>query len=136
MKERTVMTNEQSKPRFTPGPWKIDPLGARVHPGYGDDSFGLMIYGDEKRFDATGDNAWGTAWIFSHSPDGGIDSPLDDTDRLAMQIGLANAHLIAAAPELYEALEGMLATWCGPKKSVIVDEARAALAKARGESTQ
>ena len=44
-----------------------------------------------------------------------------------------NAHLIAAAPEMYEALQGMLAAWCGPKKSVIVDQAKEALAKARGE---
>ena len=46
----------------------------------------------------------------------------------------ANAHLIAAAPELYEALEAMVKiteTYCDEPDEV--DVARAALAKARGE---
>lgn len=42
----------------------------------------------------------------------------------------ANAHLIAAAPELYEALEMMLEF---PKAGPSTSTARAALAKARGE---
>lgn len=55
----------------------------------------------------------------------------------------ANARLIAAAPELYEALEGMLQVYggkydndCLPKNSVeldLIDMARAAIAKATGE---
>lgn len=47
----------------------------------------------------------------------------------------ANAHLIAAAPELYEALRDLIA-YCDPTGDYIDDElvwARAALAKARGE---
>ena len=47
----------------------------------------------------------------------------------------ANAHLIAAAPELLAALEGMLnATRTGKSIDIIADIARAAIAKARGES--
>ena len=42
---------------------------------------------------------------------------------------IANAHLIAAAPDLYEALHDLLA--CGGKREVAVAEA--ALSKARGE---
>lgn len=55
----------------------------------------------------------------------------------------ASAHLIAAAPELYEALEGMLEVYGGemdvdglPKHEVelnLIAVARAALSKARGE---
>lgn len=46
----------------------------------------------------------------------------------------ANAHLIAAAPELYEALERVIkiiddSSWC-----LKLTEERAALAKARGET--
>ena len=45
---------------------------------------------------------------------------------------MANANLIAAAPELYEALQAALACHVGTDE-VWLDEARAALAKARGE---
>ena len=51
----------------------------------------------------------------------------------------ANAHLIAAAPELYECLEGIVSSLqCGAPDALIIREeiklARAALAKARGET--
>lgn len=46
-----------------------------------------------------------------------------------------NAYLIAAAPELYDALENMLAISGGVERgSAVYDSAVAALAKARGES--
>lgn len=52
----------------------------------------------------------------------------------------ANAHLIAAAPEMYAALEELLAWQNGPplptweeKHNAAVSQAYAALAKARGE---
>ena len=44
----------------------------------------------------------------------------------------ANAHLIAAAPELYEALEYVM-TAHGEQLSDAFEKAQAALAKARGE---
>jgi hypothetical protein len=50
----------------------------------------------------------------------------------------ANARLIAAAPELLEALEAIVATWDGPKYNHFmrgnIDRARAAIAKAKGET--
>lgn len=49
----------------------------------------------------------------------------------------ANAHLIAAAPELYEALEGIMRAEARDRvmpAGAEWDAARAALAKARGES--
>ena len=47
----------------------------------------------------------------------------------------ANAHLIAAAPELYEALRDA-GSWLDPKAPVAIHEAAsAALARARGETT-
>jgi hypothetical protein len=56
--------------------------------------------------------------------------------------GKANAHLIAAAPELYDALKGMTDRYAPSYHDCIDDglpeceicAARAALAKARGES--
>jgi hypothetical protein len=42
-----------------------------------------------------------------------------------------NAHLIAAAPDLYNALETLAQAW--ESKGLPCDAARAALAKARGE---
>ena len=48
-------------------------------------------------------------------------------------IGAADAYLIAAAPDLYAALEEIINTpWIGGKGGFV--KARAALAKARGES--
>lgn len=47
-----------------------------------------------------------------------------------LDVAKANAYLIAAAPDLYEALEAMVCTDGG---AVSIQKARAALAKARGE---
>lgn len=61
---------------------------------------------------------------------GGVDSP-------GWLEPARNAHLIAAAPELYEALEFMRACMehgCAPSgKELAIKNARTALAKARGE---
>ena len=63
----------------------------------------------------------------------------DGTDE--NEIGEANAHLVAAAPELYEALDRArekLQTFAsehpdpGPDTWAVLDEIRAVLAKARG----
>jgi hypothetical protein len=74
------------------------------------------------------DQAWGACEIW---PDNG-DEPV-----ATMVCGVANARLCAAAPEMAEALEKLLAdvgqyeAWQRPVHAV--DVARAALAKAKGE---
>lgn len=98
--------------RFTPGPWKHDQ-------GYVFSGDGLW-HGDE--------HGWIVARIARHNGEG--DSEIDR----------ANAVLIAAAPELYEALQELADLQNGPP--LIKDEddwnaamaaTWAALAKARGE---
>ena len=93
--------------KWTPGPWRVDSRHV-----------GLMIESDP------------------HGPRAlaSISTPIDDIDR-------ANAALIAAAPELYEALEALTkdeelilaAHGIEPSGNRLVKQARAALAKARGE---
>lgn len=46
----------------------------------------------------------------------------------------ANAHLIAAAPELYEALQACLDHGSMTGHDFVIEQAHAALAKARGEA--
>jgi len=48
---------------------------------------------------------------------------------------ISNAHLIAAAPELFDCLQRCLdeMAWIGPKAKKTAEDSRAALAKARGE---
>ena len=67
---------------------------------------------------------------------GGFDR--SDPEQLAE--ALANAHLIAAAPELLEALQTLDSLWCEHESSAVdfthaADQARAAIAKAKGGAT-
>ena len=115
-----------SNAKFTPGPWRIvqreeqdfvsKPKNVRVGPA---------ICGVEKS----------TTTISIHAnPDAG---PCPDVEKLDA-IGHANADLIAAAPEIYEALESILEIgkrdMSNPKYDAYFQSAHAALAKARGES--
>lgn len=94
-----------SQPKWQPGPWKVDP---DHRPGMAWNRH--IVFGD-------GD---GRICFMAHSGGG---NPERDQ---------ANANLIAAAPELYAALDGLLAA---PRETAAAAEiaARAALAKARGE---
>jgi hypothetical protein len=73
---------------------------------------------------------------------GNIDIRSDDIYRFyiaevwgGMDAHKANAHLIAAAPDLLEALEALVKQAEGHKAvGVYWDEARAAIAKAKGET--
>jgi hypothetical protein len=56
----------------------------------------------------------------------------DESFWVALAINEANANLLAAAPDLYAALEEIVALT--DRKHNAWDEARAALAKARGEA--
>ena len=104
--------------KFTPGPWSVDRN---------------VIRGDADQFGRTVAIAstLNVAWPYG---------------RRATKEEPYNAHLIAAAPELYEALDQLLAVkeCCDETGYVdgegfvdveaVMDKARAALAKARGES--
>jgi len=52
------------------------------------------------------------------------------------ELETANAHLIAAAPELFDCLQRCLEemAWIGPKAKKTAEDSRAALDKARGEA--
>jgi hypothetical protein len=90
----------QTQPKFTPGPWRVD-----------DDVHAHVIDSEYHVIDA-----------------GPMCTPAGFS--LAGCMTLANAHLIAAAPEMYEALKAIcdsIATWDWDKA-----DAFAALAKAEG----
>jgi len=108
------------KTAFTPGPWEV--IAACEHHG------------------AYVTSPWGTTladlYNMSNPSDlsvrnGGSSKPIPFVDSEA------NAHLIAAAPELYQALEALceLADGLGEhlEFDAACENARAALAKARGE---
>ena len=98
---------------WTPGPWQFYEL-------QGDDGLGYI-----RPFDEDGKE-------IAHHGDSGR----------SQAENVANARLIAAAPELYEALNRLLAS-VNPGNAVthatgcrcVIHEARAALARARGETT-
>ena len=99
-----------SEIKFTPGPWLIAGESA------------TFVY-------ALGPEGTNVFWC---------DVQAAGRERASRDELIANAHLIAAAPELYEALESAR-TWvdeCGAQAGLqaILDEIDAALAKARGES--
>lgn len=96
--------------KFTPGPWEVDK--ENCHAGQI-----AVCYGDKDTYF----EVWSRHWF------GGIDQE-------------ANAHLISAAPEMYEALVDLFHeadSWCECGKCTACKtdaKVRAALAKARGES--
>lgn len=93
--------------KFTPGPWE-----AHVHP--------------QKTWVGAADASLGSLAVADVSPIG----------KAGDQV-VANGHLIAAAPDLYSALERAarwLDCYCEPGEVCPLHQARAALAKARGET--
>lgn len=97
--------------KYTPGPWRIEP-----------DFQGFIIVGRPK---------WGAIRC---GVEGEWDVAEIDTDG---EDDEANAHLIAAAPELLEALEGLLdlSSESGEiDRRLAFKDARAAIAKAKGEA--
>jgi hypothetical protein len=103
-----------------PGPWRA------CHNGQCSCGFVWSIADDVHVASVHGPSALGADWY------GGDKAPND-----AMQV--ANAHLIAAAPALYEALEGLVPVASGHPMSGIEAESRlqaalSALALARGET--
>lgn len=102
------MSNET---RWTPGPWIAYPNQ------------------DENLFYIAQQD--GAPYTPGYSDVCGLSCHTWDGERFTVQ--QANAHLIAAAPELFEALEEMLAECEDDEFAPHVMEAKAALAKARGE---
>ena len=99
------------QPKWTPGPWAVE---------------------RNKR-------TWG--WVDVVGPSLGVGGPTQATDlTLADEVKrIAEAHLIAAAPDLYAALEKALNFITNTESEMgetlpCGDAARAALAKARGET--
>ena len=91
-----------SKTKFTPGPWWIDGQG-----------IGPKSFADDQSYGMTTPVAY-----------------IEEYDWPENHV--ANAHLIAAAPELYETLEEVIRI--SDRKHDAWDKAKAALAKARGEA--
>lgn len=101
-----------SDTKWTPGPWEWYSSNSYNRLGTADD-YSVLLYAVTYR-----DGVAGIEWKNS-----------------------ADAHLIAAAPELYEALEELFdAEWMvcndygGKRREIVIDKAEAALKKARGES--
>ncbi len=112
------MSNE----KFTKGPWFADLRGGccAVYPEIRKgDTNGCMFEDDRNIYYSTKDNHYnGRHWDMSEEAQ-------------------ANAHLIAAAPEMYELLNAWVDSYecvSGDYQSSIVDETIELLAKARGES--
>ena len=100
--------------QWTPGPWKAV-----------EDAQGICGLIDPQK------HGIAVAWFSSaHSPSNGYVG--DEKCEVGRPERQANAHLISAAPDLYHALEGVLRI--ADRETVEFDKARAALAKARGES--
>jgi len=126
-----------SEPTFTPGPWLTEPAdwsvaGNTVWKALDPDNLSELAY-EQKICDIRG---WGHLIATEL---------LSDAEATAVQV--ANAHLIASAPDLYAALDELLGETtsgyhpsdpslhgCGCARCGKYQAARAALAKARGET--
>lgn len=101
--------------KHTPGPWDVDPIEHQIHSG-------------SKETDV-----WGSSDVLVEPV---CTIPHDDICSGAPQEIAANARLLAAAPEMFEALEA--ADEClannGFGKPYVADLIAAVLAKAKGET--
>ena len=104
---------------FTPGPWLVHTTNRIVVQA--DGAFASVTVKDGK---VTGDDLPNSICLLR-----------DPADDFSEDETLANGFLIAAAPELLEALENMEAMFCGRAhddgEQLAIRKARAALAKAR-----
>lgn len=99
--------------KFTPGPWEVFNGDGCTNPGIEAEGQSIVVYGSRD------------------------DCGIHGKDLAEIE---ANATLIAAAPELLQALEGMAGIWLStcsamgwdPEHLPQYGEARAAIAKARG----
>ena len=122
------MSNEQNKPGFTPGPWKISSSRPLPVPGYGSDYMYEIVSPD--MCPLNDGESWQVAVVYGSA----VWNDQSEEDRIVRELGLTNAHLIAAAPDMYDTLDAVLCgiTYGGSRQDMvemIVDT----LAKARGE---
>lgn len=113
----------------TPGPWAVAPRTGRYQ---------VIPATEQERYHLASINALEFEALSVGTPNGQMALiPLDESNR-------ANANLIAAAPELLEALEGMLDRYTGlvncgdcgswdPESEVEVIDARKAITRAKGQ---
>ena len=99
--------------RGTPGGWWL----SEIDGGFGENG-GIAIDGKHPEYEAPFEVA--EVW--------GIEDDTEHDER-----SRANAQLIAAAPELFEALNELLGHVSSVQVGSVYDEARAALAKATGQ---
>ena len=120
-----------SETKFTPGPWKWK--GEDYRGGWG---WQLLVGPNGEGLICGEDSDGPYQHLKAFVP---IDPKYCETAP-RVHVLEANAHLIAAAPELYEALENLTRLANFPKEASYKEvfeswgKARAALAKARGES--
>jgi hypothetical protein len=118
-----------NKPAFTPGPWRIS---RKERP-----PIGRQASGEPWSKDANGNVFWGYSVSGSSEAGAAILPTLAAVHNFPDQID-ANARLISAAPDLYEALDHFVTTAerVGLRDGNMPEwlpKAKAALAKARGE---
>ena len=112
-----------SDTKFTPGPWFI------ATPTQGFEV--CTIHGVERQ---PTEDGLGQTWVYIRPESIVRDGEWVWPDEAECT---ANAHLIAAAPDLYAALERLVSEWRGVDAGTLfkaVKEAEATLAKARGEA--
>lgn len=113
--------------KHTPGPWVIWEDHAAIYAGPVKENLPHTISGYRKE-------------ICECDPDGALDGFSDEDDIAEQEEVIANARLIASSPDLLEALESLLgAEWMvshdwGGDRSLVIKQAQAAIAKAKGEA--
>ncbi|MHA6476158.1 hypothetical protein ACX1DW_01505 [Stutzerimonas sp. KH-1] len=106
---------------YTPGPWEV--VGGHVYT-----KLGAVNRAGSRAHETDGWN------IASINPWACTNADGEDEDMPVTEV-MANAQLIAAAPDLLEALEALTANYADFEQggSKNVDKARAAIAKAKGQ---
>lgn len=119
-----------SKLAHTPGPWAVGYWGGRCHKAHGGGIHPGLKGDDPCVYDPI--------FYKGHSGIAGpeVDQMVVTTEYDELKISEADAHLIAAAPMMFEALEATLSwltSYPGGGAMKCYEQARAALAAAKGE---
>ena len=125
--------------KHTPGPWFIWQELAMQRDDMGSDEIADELLYEDTHFIYAGNPVECTrSSLRGHSASiCEIDSSIDFDDDASRETAVANAHLIAAAPELLEALKNtlhVLELYCEDFEKEIRNQARSAIFKATGET--